>query len=148
MKLSLEKPWTAIALMGGLALMAPTVAVSAPKPGGLCASRTFSVYFAQWRAEIGPDARAALTADQQSFKDCDIERVRIVGLAGVKGSTDKNQQLSQKRGDAVASFLTAAGWRRDRMEIVALGDKGATRGDAERPIRRRVRVTVEARPAG
>lgn len=124
------------------------MATSAPNPSGPCAPRTFSVYFAQWKSTIGPDARAALTADQQSFKDCVVERVKIVGLAGIKGAPDKNLALSQRRADTVAEFLAASGWQRDRFEIVALGDKGATRDDAERPIRRRVRVTVQARPAG
>jgi len=137
-----------LALLGGVALLAPTMAASAPKPAGPCAKRTFSVYFAQWKSAIGPDAREALTADQQSFKGCTIARVKIVGLAGVKGTPEKNQALSQRRADTVADFLTDGGWQRDRFEIVALGDKGATRDDAERPIRRRVRVTVEARPAG
>jgi len=124
------------------------MAASAPKPSGPCASRTFSVYFAQWTSAIGPDARAALAADQQSFKGCTIERVKIVGLAGIKGTPDKNQALSQRRADTVAEVLASGGWQRDLFEVVALGDKGATRDDAEKPIRRRVRVTVQARPAG
>ena len=146
MKACFQKGTVLLALLGGMAIMAPTIAASAPPSA--CGTRTFNVYFAQWRSAIGPDARAALTADQQSFKGCVVERVRIVGLAGIKGVSDKNQVLSQKRADSVADFLTAGGWQRDRIEIVALGDKGATRDDAERPIRRRVRVTVQARPAG
>ncbi len=148
MKVSLQKRTVVLALLGGMAILAPTMATAAPKPVGPCAARTFNVYFAQWKSTIGPDARAALAADQQSFKGCVIERVKIVGLAGIKGVPDNNQELSQKRADTVADFLTTGGWQRDRLEIVALGDKGATRDDAERPIRRRVRVTVQARPAG
>lgn len=127
--------------------MTPAIAVSAPEPSAVCVKRTFNVYFAQWKSDIGPDAREALTADQRSFKGCVIDHVKVVGLAGVKGSPDQNQALSQRRADKVADFLADGGWQRDHIEIVALGDKGATRDDAERPLRRRVRVTVQSRPA-
>ena len=133
--------------LGGVAILSPTMAASAPKPPAACATRTFSVYFEQWKSDLGPEARDALAAEQQSFKGCSVDHVKIVGLAGAKGAPDDNQELSSQRAETVAGFLTAGGWPRDRLELVALGDKGATRNDVDRPIRRRVRVTVQSQPS-
>ena len=73
--------------------------------------------------------------------------MRIVGLAGAKGSNDQNQVLSEHRAQTIADRLVTGGWPKDRLEMVAEGDKDAKVGDLDKPIRRRVRVTVQSRPA-
>ena len=112
-----------------------------------CGTRAFSVYFEEFKSDLTPEGRSALDLTQRSFKGCVINHVRIVGLAGAKGTTDRNQALSEHRAQTIADRLVTGGWPRDRLEMVAEGDKDAKVGDLDKPIRRRVRVEVQSRPA-
>ena len=120
-------------------------ALAAPAPPD-CGTRTFSVYFEEFKSDLTPEGLRALDQTQRSFRGCRIDHVRIVGLAGAKGTSDDNQALSEHRARAIADRLVTGGWSRDRLEMVAEGDKDAKVGDLDKPIRRRVRVTVQSRP--
>ena len=126
--------------------LAPVPALGAGPPPD-CGTRTFSVYFAQWKSDLTPEAQHVLDHTQRSFQGCVIDHVRVVGLAGAKGSRDRNQVLSEHRAQAIADLLVSGGWPREKVELVARGEKGAKAGDLDRPIRRRVRITVQSRPA-
>lgn len=134
----------AAALTTLLLALAPGQALSAT-PAGACGPRTFTVYFEEWKPSLNAEGRAALTAAQHSFAGCAIDHVRIVGLAGAKGGAHDNQKLSEDRARTIADLLVAGGWPRDKLETVAIGDKNAKVGDLDKPIRRRVRVEVQAR---
>jgi outer membrane protein OmpA-like peptidoglycan-associated protein len=112
-----------------------------------CGTRTFSVYFEEWKSDLTPEARQSLDLQQRSFRGCAIRHVRIVGLAGAPGPADRNQVLSGHRAKTIADTLVSGGWPRERLELISRGDKNAKKGDLDKPVRRRVQVTVEARPA-
>lgn len=135
---------------GGLSAAAGlTALVLALAPGqalsASCGARTFTVYFEEWKPSLNTEARDALNAAQHSFAGCAIDHVRIVGLAGAKGGAHDNQKLSEDRARTIADLLVAGGWPREKLETVAIGDKNAKVGDLDKPIRRRVRVEVQAR---
>jgi outer membrane protein OmpA-like peptidoglycan-associated protein len=137
-----QRPWMAALLLASLAL--------APSPGraanaaGPCGAHTFVVYFEEWKSNLNAEGRRALTASQRSLAGCRIAHVRIVGLAGAKGTPDRNQKLSEQRAQTIADLLVAGGWPRERLQTVAVGDKNAKVADLDKPIRRRVRVEVDA----
>jgi len=119
----------------------------AARPPPDCGTRAFSVYFEEFKSDLTPEGRRALDQTQRSFRGCAIDHVRIVGLAGAKGTNDQNQALSEHRARAIADRLVTGGWPKDRLEIRAEGDRDAKVGDLDKPIRRRVRVEVQSRPA-
>jgi outer membrane protein OmpA-like peptidoglycan-associated protein len=135
----------AAAALSALALI-PAHGRAASMPAAVCGPQTFTVYFDEWKSALNADGRAALTAHQRAFAGCEITHVRIVGLAGAKGGAHDNQKLSEDRARTIADLLVAGGWARDKLETVALGDKNAKVGDLDKPIRRQVRVEVQARP--
>jgi outer membrane protein OmpA-like peptidoglycan-associated protein len=132
---------------GDVATAAPAaapVALNDPDPEA-CHERSFSVYFGEWETEVGPEGRTVISAAQEAFAGCVIHHVRIVGLAGAKGDEATNIEVSQKRAEAIADLLAAGGWSRDRFELVAVGEQGATLDNGvAKPMRRAARVEIAA----
>jgi len=111
-----------------------------------CAPQRFEVYFADSEAGLTPAARRAIGMAAARMRDCDIQRVRVVGLADARGGGEANLTLSQRRARTVAEALTAAGWPAPAFDLDAVGDAGATSGGVNEPLRRRTEVLVEATP--
>jgi len=69
----------------------------------------------------------------------------IVGYTDNRGDEDKNQELSQKRAEAVAAFLTNLGVAEDRIETQGAGSTepvGDNETEEGRKQNRRVEITI------
>jgi len=92
----------------------------------VCASHRFEVYFADGEAGLTPAARHAVTAAAGRLRGCDIQKVRVIGLADARGGDAANLTLSERRAEATARALTEAGWPAPAFELDAAGETGAT----------------------
>ena len=118
--------------------------VAEPSP---CASRRFEVYFSDSEARLTESARQAIGLEAAQLQVCQIRSVKVLGLADARGGASANQSLSERRAQAVAEALTAAGWPAPAFDVEAAGDEGAvTDAGAREPMRRRTEVVVEAVP--
>lgn len=118
--------------------------VAEPSP---CSARRFEIYFADSEARLTEPARQAIGMTAAQLQGCDIRKVQVLGLADARGGATANLNLSERRAQAVAEALTAAGWPAPAFEVGAAGDEGAVTGSGVRePMRRRTEVLVEAAP--
>lgn len=73
--------------------------------------------------------------------------VRIEGHADASGSSEANQQLSQRRAEAVKEFLVARGADRAQLSAVGLGDTAPkVANNPYAPENRRVEIGRQAAP--
>ena len=112
----------------------------------VCVATTLPIYFAEGEAGLTEPARELIRSTASALEGCDIQRVRVVGLASATGGSAANQTLSERRATTVAEALVAAGWPAPAFELAAAGDAGATDGGVAEPVRRRVDLVVEAAP--
>jgi len=78
--------------------------------------------------------------------NCAVQRIVVTGYTDSVGSDDNNLALSQRRAQAVADYLIAAGIDKGRIEVVGLGQKNPiASNDTEegRAMNRRIEFTVE-----
>ena len=134
----------ACAAAGALAMVAIAPATRAAER---CSTRSFEVYFEKERSRLSAESEHAIHIAQRTFHGCAIDHVRIVGATEARLDPTYNMRLARRRAGRVADVLVAGGWPRDRLEIIAIGPAGAGEGDKVNPMRRRVKVVVEARPA-
>lgn len=112
-----------------------------------CHAQRFDVYFGEGEARLTDSARQAVGMTATLLQGCEIRRVQVVGLADATGGSAANLTLSQRRAQAVAEALTAAGWPSPVFDLDAAGDRGAvTAGGLTEPLRRRTEVIVTAAP--
>ena len=112
-----------------------------------CTTKRFEVYFADGEARLTEPARQAIGMAAAQLQGCDIRKVQVLGLADARGGATANLSLSERRAQAVAEALTAAGWPAPAFELEAAGDEGAvTDAGVREPMRRRTEVLVEAAP--
>jgi OOP family OmpA-OmpF porin len=76
------------------------------------------------QAELRPNAPSALDDLANRIRAINLERVSAIGYADRIGSTDYNQDLSERRAQAVKAYLVSKGV--DAARIVAEG-----RGEAQ-----------------
>ena len=118
--------------------------VTEPSP---CTAKRFEVYFADSEARLTEPARQAIGMAAAQLQGCDIRKVQVLGLSDARGGATANQSLSERRAQAVAEALTAAGWPTPVFEVEAIGDEGAvTDSGVREPMRRRTEVVVDAVP--
>jgi len=118
--------------------------VAAPQT---CVPQRFEIYFADSEARLTGAARQAIGATAAQLRDCDIQRVQVIGLSDARGGGAANQSLSERRALAVADALKAAGWPVPVFDVDGVGETGAvTEAGAREPMRRRTEVLVEAAP--
>jgi len=118
--------------------------VAEPSP---CSATRFEVYFADSEARLTEPARQAIGMEAARLQGCEIRKVQVLGLADARGGTPANLSLSERRAQAVAEALTAAGWPAPVFEVDAAGDEGAlTDAGVREPMRRRTEVLVDAAP--
>lgn len=136
------------ALLGALlAGCATPKAAEAPKASNAaaCQARQMVFYFGSWETELNDLSMQEINSVQAAMKDCTIEWVRIVGMAGAPGDTESNMEVSQQRAENVAAALEKGGWPRSAFVLEAKGEDGATTSDGlDKPMRRRVEVSVNA----
>lgn len=118
------------------------------KPQARCADVTVQIYFEPDSAEVTSEGRAVLRAAAAQAKACKVEAVSVLGLADAAGAPGGNLELSQRRADAVAQALAAAGLPPAAFDTSAAGQAGSiTRSGDTRPLRRRADVTLKLAPA-
>jgi len=95
------------------------------------------VRFDSGKATIRPDAAAVLHNLAKDLARCPDNRVRVEAHTDSSGSAGFNEALSQRRAEAVQSYLVHRGIAASRMTTVGLGerqpiaDNGTPRGRAE-----------------
>jgi peptidoglycan-associated lipoprotein len=115
---------------GGSANATATVTVNAPPPpppppqvdlDKLFTQEVRDAYFDYDKADLRPDARAAITKTADFLKNYPQIKVRIEGHCDERGSTEYNLGLGDRRANAVKQFLVSLGISADRMEVVSFG---------------------------
>jgi peptidoglycan-associated lipoprotein len=116
---------------GGSASAKASVTVNAPPPpveqprqaslDELFLKEVRDAYFDYDKADLRPDARAALTKTADFLKNYPQIKVRIEGHCDERGSTEYNLGLGDRRANAVKQFLGSLGITADRMESVSFG---------------------------
>lgn len=112
-----------------------------------CQDQVAPIYFLPGQAEITADGRRVITETAARARNCQIERVSIVGLADATGDAAVNLELSKRRAQAVTAAFAAAGLPTDQFDIAAAGQIGAVTAEgATAPLRRRAEVTLHLKP--
>ena len=116
---------------GGSASATATVSVNAPPPpppppAGPTEDELFlrevrDAYFDYDKADIRPDARAALSTTADFLKKYPRFKVTIEGHCDERGSTEYNLGLGDRRASAVKQFLVSLGISGDRLNTVSYG---------------------------
>ena len=90
--------------------------------GGVAVAAAGVIYFDFDRATLRPDAMGVIEDTVTILSERPALRVRIEGHTDVLGPDSYNNDLSQKRAQAVANALTARGIAGDRIETAAFGE--------------------------
>ncbi len=114
----------------------------------VCRETAVPIYFEEGQAGLTAPARDLIRNGADTLRGCHIDRVRIVGLSSASGSAAANMTLSERRALTVARALADAGLPTPTFDVEAAGEEGAREGGVSEPVRRRVEVIIEARPAG
>ncbi|MDN5782240.1 MAG: OmpA family protein, partial [Luteimonas sp.] len=104
-----------------------------------------SVTFAFDKSEVQPQFYPVLDNVAGTLQQYNQTIIEVAGHTDSVGSDAYNQQLSQKRADAVASYLNSRGIMRDRMITVGAGETrpvASNDTDAGRASNRRVEITL------
>jgi peptidoglycan-associated lipoprotein len=116
---------------GGSASATASVTVNAPpppveQPKGPTDDELFmrevrDAYFDYDKADIRPDARAALSKTADFLKNYPRFKVTIAGHCDERGSTEYNLGLGDRRANAVKQYLVSLGVSADRLATVSFG---------------------------
>jgi len=124
-----------------VASTAPTVA-EAPAPLLLSLAE---VRFETGLSELSPAAQRSLQQAAQALRDNPQATVSIEGHTDAVGSADFNRELSQRRAEAVRSYLIAQGVAPERISARGLGEEFPTASNADslgRQLNRRAEVAI------
>jgi peptidoglycan-associated lipoprotein len=116
---------------GGSANATARVTVSVPKPpvepapspdlDKLFLQEVQDAYFDFNKADIRPDARAALAKTADFLRNYPQIRVTVEGHCDERGSTEYNLALGDRRAGAVKQYLVSLGLSADRISTVSFG---------------------------
>jgi peptidoglycan-associated lipoprotein len=116
---------------GGSASATASVSVNAPapppeQPKGPTDDELFTrevrdAYFDLDKADIRPDARAALSKTADFLKNYPRFKVNIEGHCDERGSTEYNLGLGDRRASAVKQYLVSLGIAADRISTISYG---------------------------
>lgn len=115
--------------------------------GGVVLILPEGMLFAQESDELASASRDNLRRLAGSFEKYPNTRIMIVGHTDTQGGTDRNQSLSERRAQALASFLEQVGVNRARMTMIGRGDAepiATNDTDAGRQWNRRVEIAIYA----
>src|SRR5262249_37132468 len=104
--------------------------------GGLCRSRS---------ADLRPDAREKIRVVAEEARQDRVDRAEVAGFADTVGSPSLNQQVSQRRAEAVARALEEMGVPRNEIAVNWHGESELavrTPDNVPNPEDRRVIITV------
>jgi outer membrane protein OmpA-like peptidoglycan-associated protein len=114
---------------------------------GIVVTLPEGMLFAQESDELAPPSRDNLRRLATSFEKYPNTRIMIVGHTDTQGGTDRNQALSERRAQALASFLEQIGVNRGRMTTLGRGDAepiATNDTDAGRQWNRRIEIAIYA----
>lgn len=116
---------------GGSADASATVTVKAPPPPPAPAAQPSidelflrevqDAYYDYNKADVRPDARAALSKTADFLKRYPQVKVTIEGHCDERGSTEYNLGLGDRRANAAKQYLVSLGIAADRMNTVSYG---------------------------
>jgi peptidoglycan-associated lipoprotein len=116
---------------GGSANSTARVTVSVPTPpvepapspdlDSLFLKEVQDAYFDFNKADIRPDARAALAKTADFLRNYPQLRVTVEGHCDERGSTEYNLALGDRRAGAVKQYLVSLGLSADRISTVSFG---------------------------
>ncbi len=116
---------------GGSATATATVSVNAPAPpppppagpsdDELFARGVRDAYFDYDKADLRPDARAALSTTADFLKNNPRFKATIEGHCDERGSTEYNLALGVRRANAVKQYIVSLGVSADRLGTVSFG---------------------------
>ena len=138
---------------GGRGERAPMAAAPAPQPAEAAAFETVvlrPVNFQVDRADLTEPSRATLDEIAQRLASHEDAKVLIEGYADATGSPDYNEQLGQRRAQAVRDYLARQGVDPANLEVASRGesnpvaDNETTEGRARN---RRAEVNPREQPA-
>lgn len=114
------------------------------QPPTTCQDLTIPIYFEPNEAEIPPEGRRVLIAERAQIQGCQIDAVRVLGLADAVGDPAANLELSKQRAASVAEAIEKAGLPVADFDVAAAGQAGSVTAEGQvRPVRRRVDITVK-----
>jgi OOP family OmpA-OmpF porin len=87
------------------------------------------VLFPFGKAELAPGGQAKLDELAQTAQGAEVDRVVIVGNADRIGSEQSNQELSERRAQAVKDYIAAKGVATDRVQAEGRGESQPVTGD-------------------
>ncbi|UCI07117.1 OmpA family protein [Mesorhizobium sp. B1-1-8] len=95
-------------------------------------------------AQLDPTARSELDEFAKALKDNRLSSFSFVveGHTDASGSARYNQELSQRRAQSVAAFLTANGVDAARLEAIGLGKTHPRSANPYDPVNRRVEMRI------
>jgi outer membrane protein OmpA-like peptidoglycan-associated protein len=109
-------------------------------------SRTGAIYFSSGSADLDPASKPLLAAAYDVVAKCPRFKVEVSGHTDSSGAPADNLALSQRRADAVAGYLKAAGIPADRIHAVGYGQtQPVAPNDSEknRALNRRIEFRAE-----
>jgi peptidoglycan-associated lipoprotein len=116
---------------GGSANATATVSVNAPPPppppppqvdlDALFLKEVRDAYFDFNKADIRPDARAALSKTADFLKNYPQIKATVEGHCDERGSTEYNLALGDRRANSVKQYLVSLGISADRISTVSYG---------------------------
>ena len=115
--------------------------------GGIVLILPEGMLFAQESDELASSSRDNLRRLASSFEKYPNTRIMIVGHTDTQGGTDRNQSLSERRAQSLASFLEQVGVNRGRMTTIGRGDAepiATNDTDAGRQWNRRLEIAIYA----
>lgn len=101
------------------------------------------VFFDWDKAEVRQDAMPIIDQLAQALRQTPNAPVVVEGHADTSGAADYNVRLSERRAEAVAAILEQRGVDRERMQLVARGERDLrvpTNDGVREPQNRRVRI--------
>src|ERR1700752_2946171 len=115
--------------------------------GGIVLILPEGILFAQESDELASSSRDNLRRLATSFEKYPNTRIMIVGHTDSQGGTARNQSLSERRAQSLASFLEQIGVNRGRMTTIGRGDAepiATNDTDAGRQWNRRIEIAIYA----
>ncbi len=132
------------------ALVAELAALNAKKTERGVQLTLGDVLFSSGRAELAAGSQVNLDKLVAALTNSPDRKLIIEGFTDSQGSDSMNQQLSQRRADAVAAYLSSRGIARERIVANGRGEAFPVAGNeipAGRQLNRRVEVTIQDPPA-
>jgi peptidoglycan-associated lipoprotein len=112
-----------------------------------CAETAVQVYFEPGSHELTDEGRTVLAQAASETAGCQIDRVVVMGLADAEGAPGPNLELSKRRAQTVTAALAAVKLPAAEFRVAAAGEQGAVTAAGAEPLRRRVDVVLQMRPA-